>query len=345
MTTELTPRAQTLLKTLVEAYIREGQPVGSRALARESGLELSPATVRNIMLDLEEMGLVVSPHTSAGRLPTVKGYRVFVNSLLTMRPLTHELVQRLQGQMRLEGSISELMGATSALLSDLTRMAGVVMLPRREQTSLRQIEFLGLSDNRVLAIIVLNDGEVQNRIIRSTRRFSAGELQQAGHYLTAALTGKDPFTVRHGLLAELRATRDALNDSMQEAIGMAEQVFTHAPQAQPDYVLAGQTNLMEFAQFSHGDTLRQLFTAFSEKQSILQLLDQCLQADGVQIFIGEESGYKALDACSVVTAPYVVDGEVVGVLGVIGPTRMPYEQVIPLVDITAKLLGSVLNQR
>ena len=346
---EISERAQRLLKKLVEAYIRDGQPVGSRALARESGLDLSPATVRNIMIDLEELGMVMSPHTSAGRVPTAKGYRLFVDALLKVQPLHDKEVIRLKNQLDINGKMEDLLGSASALLSDITRMAGVVMVPRREITVLRQIEFLPLSDdNRVLVIVVVNEREVQNRIITTARRYSPAELQQAANYLTAMFAGKDLRAIRNAVVSEMKAARDEINHVMQSAITMAGQVFSGASgdlHGETSYLLAGQTNLMDFTELSDLGKLRQLFDAFAKKGDILHLLDQCLRAESVQAFIGAESGHKALEECSVVTAPYMLGGKLVGVLGVIGPTRMAYDRVIPVVDITAKLLSAALSQR
>ncbi len=335
-------RSQYLFKVLVQRYLREGQPVGSRTLSRDSGLDLSPATIRNVMADLEEIGLVRSPHTSAGRVPTVHGLRFFVDSLLKVAPLGSEEVRRLRRKLDPDCNVQELMASTSSLLSDFTRLAGVVTLPRRDELRLRHVEFLPLSGRRVLVILVVNDSEVQNRVIHTGREYSASELQQASNYLSSVFTGKDLHQARERLLAEMRDARDSMNRMMLAAIEMADKAFTDEEQGD-DYVLAGQTNLMEFAELAEMDKLRQLFEAFNEKRQILHLLDGALHADGIQIFIGEESGYEVLDGCSVVTAPYKVQGKVLGVLGVIGPTRMSYDRVIPIVDLTARLLSSALN--
>lgn len=345
MTQEISERALRLLKTLVESYVREGQPVGSRTLARDSGLDLSPATIRNIMTDLEDRGIVVSPHTSAGRIPTAKGYRLFVDALLTMRQPDQAEVMRLKSQFSQGAGVEHLLGSASSMLSGITRMAGVVMAPRRELTVLRQIEFLPLSgDNRVLVIVVTNQYQVQNRIIHTPRRYSESELQQVANYLNATFAGKDLDAIRSTLLSEMDAARTTMNDMMQTAVTMAERVFA-VPADEAGYVVAGQTNLMDFAELSSVEKLRQLFDAFSQKRDMLHLLDQCLRAEAVQVFIGAESGYKAFDECSIVAAPYEIDSQAVGVLAVIGPTRMAYDRVIPLVDVTAKLLGAALNQR
>ncbi len=341
---KLDDRAQHLLRALVQKYIRDGQPVGSRTLSRDSGLDLSPATIRNVMADLEEMGLVRSPHTSAGRVPTPQGFRFFVDTLLTMQPPESNEVQRLREQLDPDRDLPHLMATTSSLLSEVTRLAGVVTLPKREQLKLRQVEFLPLSGQRVLAILVVNDREVQNRIIHGRRDYQRSELERAANYLNANFMGRDLRDARQQLLTEMRTARETMNDMMLAAIEMADKAFV-SEKERDDFVMAGQTNLMGFAELADMDKLRQLFDAFSQKEHMLHLLDGALHADGIQIFIGEESGYQVLDECSVVTAPYEVDGRVLGVLGVIGPTRMAYERVIPIVDVTARLLGSVLNRR
>ncbi|MDX1443797.1 MAG: heat-inducible transcriptional repressor HrcA [Gammaproteobacteria bacterium] len=345
---QLSERAQQLLKTLVERYIVEGEPVGSRQLSRDSGLDLSPATVRNIMADLEEIGMVRSPHTSAGRVPTVQGYRLFVDALLTVRPLTSRDVRQLQHKILEEagGDSKALLATTSDLLSGLTRMAGVVSVPRRETSQWSHVEFLPLSDRRVLAILVMNEREVQNRILHLDRDYSRDELQIAANYLNAEFAGRDVSQLRSRILNEMQQARQNMNDMMSSAIRMADAVIRSSGEsADPDYLLAGETNLMEFEELSDIDKLRQLFDTFKQKRDILHLLDRCTHAEGVQIYIGEESGYQVLDDLSVVTAPYEVSDDQVGVLGVIGPTRMAYERVIPIVDMTAKLLTAALNPR
>lgn len=347
----LTGRAQSLLKFLIERYIRDGQPVGSRTLSRDSGLDLSPATVRNVMSDLEETGFLRAPHTSAGRIPTVQGYRFFVDTLLTIRPLDEPEVDTLKSQLiPSEGGESlhdadpkRLLETASSLLSEITQMAGVVLLPRQERLMLRQVEFLPLSHDRVLVILVINDHEVQNRIIHTARPYGKSELQQAANYLNDAFAGKDLAQARERILKDMEEAQDRMNRMMVTALEMAHQAF-QTEKGDSDFLLAGQTNLMSYAEMSDVQKLRQLFDAFNRKRDILHLLDQSLSAQGMQVFIGEESGYEVLDECSVVTAPYQSDGEVLGVLGVIGPTRMAYDRVIPMVDVTARLLGAALNQ-
>ncbi len=344
--TFLNERAQQLLRVLVERYIDSGEPVGSRTLARDSGLDLSPATVRNVMADLEELGFVRSPHTSAGRMPTVRGYRFFVDSLLKVQPLDSQQVAALRRELHPEVNHERLVASASSLLSGITRMAGVVTLPRREHAALRRLDFLALSGNRVLVILIFNEGEVQNRIIQTERAYSAAELEQAANLLNTLFAGKDIAEVRAELIEDMRQARKDMDALMNTAVQMAERVFMEEESEEDEeVVVAGQTNLMTFRELGDVDKLRDLFEVFNSKRDLLHLLDQSLSADGVQIFIGEESGYRVLDECSVVTAPYSVDGEVVGVLGVIGPTRMAYDRVIPIVDATARLLGAALNPR
>jgi heat-inducible transcriptional repressor len=341
---QLNERAQHLFKTLVERYIRDGLPVGSRTLSRDSLLDLSAATVRNVMADLEESGLLRSPHTSAGRVPTDQGFRFFVDTLLRIEPLEGAQVAMLKEQLNPDQNRGALMESASALLSDITHLAGVVMLPRHEQLTLRQVEFLSLSEDQVLVILVVNEREVQNRIIRTGRLYTPAELQQAANYLNGLCAGKDLVTVREEILAELRATRENMDAMMQAAVEMAEKALVTEPESD-EVVVVGQTNLMDSGALADVEKLRRLFEAFNEKRELLNLLDHSLNAEGVQIFIGEESGYNVLDECSVVTAPYGDDHEVFGVLGVIGPTRMAYDRVIPIVDITARLLTAALNRQ
>jgi heat-inducible transcriptional repressor len=339
----LNDRAQRIFRALMESYIRDGEPVGSRTLARTAGLDLSPASIRNVMADLEEMGFIAAPHTSAGRVPTVQGYRLFIDTMLRVRPLGDPEVEKLRRALDPERAPQELVQAASGLLSGVTQLAGLVMVPKHEAASLRHIEFLPLSDRRVLAILVVNEREVQNRILNLGRSFTPAELQQAANYLNRLYGGRSLREVRGAVLDELERVRADMDRVMRSALELGGLAFSQEEGRREDFVLAGEANLLEYAELSDLDKLRQLFSAFSEKREILHLLDKCISAEGVQIFIGQESGYEVLDDCSVVTAPYSVEGDVVGVLGVIGPTRMAYERVIPIVDITAKLLGAALK--
>ena len=334
-------RAQILLKMLVERYIADGQPVGSRALAKFSGLELSPASIRNIMADLEELGFIASPHTSAGRIPTPRGYRFFVDTLLKVRPLDQVEINQLEGQLQPDNT-QKLVSQASHLLSDLTRFAGVVMTPKRRSAAFRHIEFLRLSEKRILLIVVAPDGDVQNRIILTDRAYQPSELTEAANFLNQNFAGLTFNEIKARIQDELRKLREDMTRLMTQALEAGTEVMN---QNSEDYVLSGEHNLLHVQDLSSNmASLRRLFDMFEQKTSLLQLLDISSRAHGVQIFIGGESGLVPLDDCSVVTAPYEVDGQVVGTVGVVGPTRMAYERVIPIVDITAKLLSSALSQ-
>jgi heat-inducible transcriptional repressor len=335
----LTERAQLLLKTLVERYIAEGQPVGSRTLSRFSGLDLSPATIRNVMADLEEAGFIASPHTSAGRVPTARGYRLFVDTLLTVQSLHAEELGRLERGLHPDDP-RQLVTQASRLLADLSSFAGVVMTPRREGLAFRQIEFLKLSDTRVLLIIVGAEGEVQNRIIVGDKPFKPSTLTEAANYFNANFSGLSFDQVRVRLREELAALRADMNQLMSAVLEAGAR-----EDSGPDMVISGEGRLLDAPDLTANmDNLRRLFRSFDRKTSLMQLLDMSQHAHGVQIFIGGESELLPMDECSMVTAPYTADGRVVGTLGVVGPTRMAYERVIPIVDITARLLSSALSQ-
>ena len=336
----LSERAQILLRTLVERYIVEGQPMGSRALSRYSGLDLSPASIRNLMADLEEMGFIASPHTSAGRVPTPRGYRFFVDTLLTLKPLDREEITQLEDQLRLQNT-QRLVVSASQLLSDLTHFAGVVMTPRRS-SGFRHIEFLKLAEKRVLLIIVTPEGDVQNRILITEKAYSPSELIEAANILNQHYTGMTFDEIRGRIHAEMKQHREDMTRLMTAALEAGSAAVNEPAEA---VVISGEGNLLDSLDLSSNMTnLRRLFELFERKTGLLQLLDNSNRAEGVQIFIGGESGVATLDECSVVTAPYTVEGEVVGTVGVIGPTRMAYERVIPIVDITARLLSSALTK-
>lgn len=338
---QLDHRSKVLLKTLIERYIAEGQPVGSRALSRQSGLELSPATVRNVMSDLEELGLISSPHTSAGRVPTAQGYRFFVDSLLTIDPLDQVEVREIEGRLPADQSPARILSAASQLLSSLTHFAGIVVAPHTRAERIRQIEFVRLSDTRILLILVTSTGDVQNRILNTRHPYSHSELVEAANYLTAHFTGCALDEMRLRLNDELQALKSEMSALMAAAIEAGDDALR---ERSGQYVLSGETNLLEVADLSANMTqLRELFRLFEQKTSLMQLLNLTHQAQGVQIFIGHESGLAEMDGCSLITAGYEIDGQVVGSVGVIGPTRMAYEQVIPIVDITARLLSSALS--
>lgn len=339
---ELNERSRHLLKLLVERYISDGQPVGSAALAREKGLGISPATIRHVMADLEDLGLIHSPHTSAGRVPTNSGYRFFVDSLLTVRRPEQKQLSELKIHVGKEYGSNQIITSASQLLSGITHLAGVVSLPKRESASFRQIDFMPLSKGRVLVVLVTNDDEVHNRVIQTTKEFTSSELQRAANYLNSLFAGQSLRQVTSIIAHEMAETQKQMNQMMIDAINLAHQSVNNGKESE-DIVLSGATNLMDFQELSDVNNMRHLLEAFSQKQDIIQLLDRCMNAEGVQIFIGEESGYQPFGSCSLITAPYAVDNQTVGVLGVIGPTRMRYDKVIPLVDVTAKVLGEALK--
>jgi len=331
-------RAQILLKTLVEHYISDGQPIGSRTLLQHSGLDVSTATIRNVMSDLEQMGFIASPHTSAGRIPTQKGYRLFVDSLLTVQPLDANAVNQLKSGLSSPNQ-KELINSAADMLSQLTQFAGLVMIPKRPRVAFKHLEFLPLTEKRILVIIVTSDGNVQNRIILADKPYSASDLTQASNYFNAHFAGQTFEEVQQKLHAELKQMQTDMNKLMNAALEANKQA-----DSTDGVVIAGERNLLHVDELSTNvNSLRKLFDIFEQRASLMQLLDNSQRAAGIQIFIGGESGYLPLDECSMVTAPYEADGQVVGTLGVIGPTRMAYERVIPIVDVTAKLLSNALS--
>lgn len=339
---QISPRAEILLRALVERYIVDGQPVGSRTLARASGMDLSPATIRNVMSDLEELGFVSAPHTSAGRIPTERGYRFFVDTLLKVQPLTAAEIRRLRGELDSGQDSHQLIETASQMLSEVSSLAGIVMVPRRdEHVAFRHLDFVKLSDKRVLAILVTQDAQVHNRILVLEREYSPSELEQAANYFNASYAGVSLGDIKRSLLKEMKQVSEDLTRAMQLAVRVANEAFDD--DSDDKLVVSGEEKLMDFPDLGDIKKLRRLFEAFNSKRDLLHLLDRSLRAGGVKIFIGAESGYDALQDCSLVTAPYSVDGQIVGTLGVIGPTRMAYEHVIPVVDLTAKLLSNALS--
>ena len=333
-------RAQIILKTLIERYIAEGEPVGSRVLSRQSGLELSPATVRNVMADLEEMGFIASPHTSAGRIPTPRGYRFFVDSLMVTKPLAEVEIHQLEDQLQ-PSQPRELVNSAAQMLSELTRFAGVVSLSKRQVATFRHLEFLRLSERRILLIIVTPEGEVQNRILQTAHDFTQSQLTEAANFLNQHYAGKDFNEIRLHLAEELARLREDIVLLMTAAVDAGSKA---AADASDVVVVSGERNLMHAEQLASSmDRLRRLFDVFDQKTALLQLLDISHRAQGVQIYIGGESGIVPLDEMSVVTAPYEVNGQIVGTLGVVGPTRMAYERIIPIVDLTARLLSNAMT--
>ena len=332
----LDDRAKLLLKTLVERYIAEGQPVGSRTLSKSSGLDLSPATIRNVMSDLEALGLITSPHTSAGRIPTARGYRLFVDTMLTAQR------DQFPAQSLAPDQPQKVIANAANLLSSLSQFVGVVMAPRRTSV-FRQIEFLRLSDRRLLVIIVSPDGDVQNRVIFPEADYSQSQLVEAANYINANYAGLSIEQVRDRLKSEVDQLRGEIASLMQAAVDASTQVMT---EAQDDVVIAGERNLLAVTDFSSDmGQLRRAFELFEQKAQIMRLLDVSSKAEGVRIFIGGESKVVPFEELSVVSANYEVDGKVVGTLGVIGPTRMPYDRMIQIVDITSRLVTNALSHR
>ena len=335
-------RARRILSAIVDKYIQEGIPIGSKSLSLADNIGLSPASIRNVMSDLEELGFIASPYTSSGRVPTSKGYRFFIDSLLKLQPVEATELERIKKRVNLHDSNSrELAISVSNTLSAITKLAGIVTIPKQQVTRLKEIDFIQLSEKRILAIIVMNETEVENRILQMKRDYSKDELKQASNYLNTHYKGRSLSYIKKHLINELMQTKEAVNSLMSDLIDIADQVLDFA---EPDeYIVAGQRRLMDFHELADIKKLRQLFDAFKEKQQLLELLDKSMSTNGIQIFIGEESGYQMFDNCTLITSPYTTEDGAIGVLGVIGPTRIAYQKVIPIVDITAKLLGKSLK--
>lgn len=339
---EISQRARVLLKTLVEHHIRDGQPVGSGTLLRAAGLPVSAATIRNVMSDLEEQGYLHSPHTSAGRVPTALGYRLFVDNLLQVQPLEDEAVSVLRSELNPDKSSTELVQTASSLLASITAQAGLVTVPRQEANQLRQVEFLPLSGDRVLVILVVNEREVQNRIIHTQRPFTETQLRDAAAMVNQRFAGRPLHQVQGQILREMQEARNQIDSYLQDALDLANKALDQ-DSIEEEYVMAGESQLLGSATAEEMLKLRGLFDSFEQKKDLLHLLERCSHAEGVQIFIGEEAGYEIFGDYSVVTAPYSGGSKTLGVLGVIGPTRMAYERVIPIVDVTARMLSSALS--
>ncbi len=330
-------RARLLLKALVERYIADGQPVGSRTLSKASGLELSPATIRNVMSDLEDMGLIVSPHTSAGRIPTARGYRLFVDTMLTSERDPFSVASQM-ARIAPDQPLKVISNAAH-MLSSLSQFVGVVMAPRRTSV-FKHIEFLRLSEKRFLVIIVSPDGDVQNRVIFTEADYTQSQLIEASNFLNTHYAGMAIEEVRERLKNEVEALRSEIAVLMKEAV----LVSSEAIESRDEVVVSGERNLLSVSEFSSDmGNLRKLFDLFEQKAQLMRLLDVSSRAEGVRIYIGGESQVIPYQELSVVTAPYEVDGKVVGTLGVIGPMRMPYEKMIQIVDITSKLVSTALS--
>lgn len=333
-------RAKLLLKALIERYIADGQPVGSRTLSKASGLELSAATIRNVMSDLEELGLIASPHTSAGRIPTARGYRLFVDTMLTVDQSGLQ-ASKISAPNLAADQPQRVISNAAHLLSSLSQFVGVVLAPRKTSV-FRHIEFLRLSEKRILVIIVAPDGDVQNRVIFTESDYTQSQLIEAANFLNAHYAGMAMEQVRERLQLEVKQLQGEIAQLMQAAVNVSSEALSAGD---GEVVIAGERNLLEVSDFSQDlGHLRRAFNLFEQKAQLLRLLDVSSQAEGVRIYIGGESQVVPVEELSVVSAPYMVDGQVVGKLAVIGPTRMPYERMIQIVDITSKLVGNALSQ-
>lgn len=339
----LNERAAILLKQLVASYINDGQPVGSKKLAQDAGLDISSATIRNVMCSLEKKGLVIAPHTSAGRIPTEQGLRLFVDNLLEVQPIEEDIISQLQQMLDPDMEMNELVNHASRMVSEMTQMAGIVTVPKQTNARLRHIEFLPLPEKRILAIMVTNEKDVQNKVLHVEREYSADELQHAANYMNQHFTGQDVHQIREHLLRDLDRTRKDVDSVMKTAVEVADKALSDDRINRPEFIVRGETNLVRYNQNTDRTQLQHLFEIFDRKREMLGLFDRCVQGEGVKIFIGHEAGFEGFGDCSVITAPYSVAGKAVGVLGVIGPARMNYHKVIPVVDITAKLLGDALK--
>jgi len=335
-------RARRILSAIVDKYIQEGIPIGSKSLSLADEIGLSPASIRHVMSDLEELGFIASPYTSSGRVPTSKGYRFFIDSLLKLQPVEANELEKIKKRVSTHESNSrELAISVSNTLSAITKLAGIVTIPKQQVTRLKEIDFIQLSEKRILAIIVMNETEVENRILQMKRDYSKDELKHASNYINGHYKGRSLNYIKKHLINELIQTKESVNSLMSDLIDIADKVLDF--NQSDEYIVAGQRRLMDFHELSDIKKLRQLFDAFKEKQQLLELLDKSMSTDGIQIFIGEESGYQMFDNCTLITSPYTTEEGAIGVLGVIGPTRIAYQKVIPIVDITAKLLGKSLK--
>ena len=340
----LNDRSQLLFKNLMGLYLNEGKPVGSTTLAKLPEIGLSSATVRNVLADLEKLGLIHSPHTSAGRVPTDNGYRLFVDSLITYQPISEQNIQSIQTQLLPTLNQDDLLASASKVLSGITGMTSMVLMPNKEQEVLKHFEFIPLGGNRVLVVLVFNDQDVQNRIIELEESISASELRQISDYLNSQFVGKSLAQAKSSLVKRMDTLRQGMNEFMMSVVHATDSVLSEQLEQKLPYLVSGQNNLFNYQELAGSDKLRALFQSFEQHSDVLGLLDKSMQASGVQIFIGQECGNEIYQGCSVVTTPYEVEGEVLGVLGVVGPSRMQYDKVIPKVDMTAKILSSLLKK-
>jgi len=335
-------RAKQILSAIIDNYIEEGTPIGSKKLSSYNRFNLSSATIRNVMSDLEDLGFIASPHTSAGRIPTSKGYRFFIDRLLEYQPVdSNEIASIKDTVSQTKSSNKDLATNVSTTLSAITQLAGIVTVPKKHKSTLKEIDFIPLSEQRVLAIVVINDSEVENKILQMKRNFSRDELQISANYLNQNYVGRSFEYIKNNLLTQLKETSALANSLMNDIINIADELLTN--QNKDEYVVTGKNQLLDFEELSDMNQLKELFDAFNEQQLLLQLLDKSMSSSNIQIFIGQESGYKIFDNCTLITAPYTNEVGSVGVLGVIGPTRIAYQRVIPIVDVTAKLLSQSLK--
>lgn len=339
----LPERSEHILRMLIQKYIENGQPVGSRLLAGEGDLALSPATVRNVLADLEARGYLTSPHTSAGRVPTTEGYRLFVDHLLTVSDINVPNIEQMQKILSAGSDPKTLAELASGLLSEITQLTGIVLVPGSQKETLRHMEFLPLNNRQVLVILVINEKEVQNYVIDTEREYDALELNQASNFVNQNFSGQSMPAIRARLLKMMEQEKQDLTSLMEAAISVSSKALEHN-KSQNSLVIKGESNLLGSSNNADLGRLKELFDAFSQKRDIIDMLDRCSHSKGMQIFIGKESGNKLFNDLSLISAPYTVGEEVVGVLAVVGPTRIPYQKVIPTVNITAKILASVLNQ-
>ena len=335
-------RAKQILSAIINNYIEEGTPIGSKKLSTYNRFNLSPATIRNVMSDLEGLGFISSPHTSAGRIPTSKGYRFFIDRLLELQPVdSNEIASIKETISQTKSSNKDLATNVSTILSAITQLAGIVTVPKKHKSTLKEIDFIPLSEQRVLAILVINDSEVENKILQMKRNYSRDELQISANYLNQNYVGRSFEYIKNNLLTKLKETSALANSLMNNIINIADELLTN--QNKDEYVVTGKNKLLDFEELSDINQLKDLFDAFNEQQQLLQLLDKSMSTSNIQIFIGQESGYRIFDNCTLITAPYTNEMGSVGVLGVIGPTRIAYQRVIPIVDVTAKLLSQSLK--
>ena len=335
-------RAKKILSAIIDNYIEEGIPVGSKKIATYDRFNLSPATIRNVMSDLENLGFLSSPHTSSGRIPTPKGYRFFIDRLLQLQPVANDQFTSIQETVsQTKSNSKDLATNVSSTLSAITQLAGIVTVPKKQESILKEIDFIPLSEKRILAIVVINDAEVENKILQMKRSYTREELQISSNYLNQNYVGKSFEYIKDDLVKQIEETSELAQSLMNNIVNIADEVLK--TQRTEEYVVSGENRLMDFDELSDIKKLKELFQVFNEKQLLLQLLDKSISTSNIQIFIGEESGYKLLDNCSLITAPYTNEEGSIGVLGVIGPTRIAYQKVIPIVDITAKLLSQSLK--